>query len=302
MSPLTLSTLRRLVGQLLLLSLFSLPLSCFEYESQLVSNQEKQTSSPEDPSVAPDPGNDQGDDDTDDSDESDIFDTWEDDPSFIFDECEVTCTPDGPVCDFESCAECTGCCGCDILGNREAACADRGNAVLYCNDGCLERDPCEQGENCVQDFVDLATCEPCVPCSQPGESYCDVFGDGQSEFRCNENFCLVEERCLPNTACMFSRRPFQGEFGGQCSPIFQGCAAELCSGFRICSDDEDNEDCGPCGCCDFEEDRDLCAGGPEGTYALRAISSFDCYEVDMCGPLRSCELTSNGETAYCADF
>ena len=276
--------------------------ACFEYESQLTSAETKnEDTSPEDPSVAPDPGPDQGE-QSDDSDESDIFDTWEEDPSFVFDECEVTCTPDGPVCDFDSCEECTGCCGCDILSGRESSCVDRGNAVLACNNGCLEREECRAGETCTQDFFESgASCEPCSPCSEPGESYCDVFGDGQSAFRCNENFCLVEERCAPGTACMYSRRPFQNEFGGQCSPIYQNCESELCSGFRFCEDDE-FEDCGPCGCCEFDDGRDLCAAGPDGTYVLDAINSFECYEIDICEPQQSCTLTPNRETAYCADF
>ena len=276
-------------------------IGCFEYESRLVSNEAKDDLSLEDPSAAPDPTEPDPTepDESDSSDESGIFDTWEDDPSFIFDECEVTCTAEGPVCDFESCRECTGCCDCGILGNRESVCTERDNSVLYCNDGCLEREPCPPDEVCTPDFVREASCEPCIPCSEPGESYCDVSGEEDRAYRCNENLCLVEERCGPGSACMYSRRAFGGDFGGQCTPIFQNCNAEFCSGFRFCGEDDEQE-CGPCGCCEFNDERDLCMAGPDGTYVLRGISSFECYEVDVCGPERVCELTPNGEAAYCA--
>ena len=157
------------------------------------------------------------------------------------------CTSQGPICDYESCDECTGCCPCDI-GDRESVCTEGRKAVLYCVDGCFERFECAFDEVCNPNFPEGGSCEPCLPCSEPGESYCDIFGERDRVFVCNENFCLIEDRCTPGTSCMYSRRPFTNEFGGQCSPSFPGCEEELCSGFPLCEDGF--PECGPCGCCD----------------------------------------------------
>ena len=234
-----------------------------------------------------------------DDESDDPFDSWEADPDFVFDECAYQCTSEGPICDYESCDECTGCCPCD-LGDRESVCAEGRKAVLYCVDGCFERLECAFDEVCNPNFPEGDSCEPCLPCSEPGESYCDIFGERDRVFVCNENFCLIEDRCTPGTSCMYSRRPFTNEFGGQCSPSFPGCEEELCSGFPIC--DDEVPECGPCGCCDFNNARDFCAAGPEGTYVLEGVNRLACYEIEPCGRNEACELTPGGEAGYCADF
>ena len=153
---------------------------CLSYNAELVSSDSKtpgevleDSSDLTDPSDIDDNPTEPSSPSEPDDESDDPFDSWEADPDFIFDECAYQCTSQGPICDYESCDECTGCCPCDI-GDRESVCTEGRKAVLYCEDGCFERLDCAFDEVCNPNFPEGASCEPCLPCSEPGESYCDI--------------------------------------------------------------------------------------------------------------------------------
>ena len=286
---------------------------CFSYNAELVSSEPKTPGEVlEDPSDLTDPS---GAEDTpaepsspsdpnDGSDES--FDDWADESDPVTSDCTYQCTEDGLFCDYDNCDECTGgteCCPCDG-GELNSTCTNGDKTVLYCTDGCWEAENCGLGEVCSQIFENIAACEPCTPCSEAGQVYCDVVGNRESMYVCTENFCLVEERCPPGDTCMYDRRPFMNDFSGVCRSTFFGCEEEFCGGFLFC-DEGDFRGCGPCGCCDFNDfnnGRDLCAAGPDGTYVLEGVNRLACYDPEFCGPNEMCQLTPNGEAGYCRDI
>ena len=156
----------------------------------------------------------------DESDES--FDDWEDESDPVTNDCTYQCTEDGLFCDYDNCDECTGgteCCPCDG-GELNSTCTNGDKTVLYCTDGCWEAENCGLGEVCFQILENIAACEPCTPCSEAGQVYCDVVGNRESMYVCTENFCLVEERCPPGDTCMYDRRPFMNDFSGVCRSTF----------------------------------------------------------------------------------
>ena len=118
-----------LVWLLLYGSLLSLS-GCLSYKAELVSSDSKtpgevldDSSDLTDPSDVDDNPTEPSSPSEPDDESDDPFDSWEADPDFVFDECAYQCTSEGPICDYESCDECTGCCPCD-LGDRESVCTE----------------------------------------------------------------------------------------------------------------------------------------------------------------------------------
>ena len=182
---------------------------CFSYNAELVSSEPKTPGEVlEDPSDLTDPS---GAEDTpaepsspsDPNDESDeSFDDWEDESDPVTSDCTYQCTEDGLFCDYDNCDECTGgteCCPCDG-GELNSTCTNGDKTVLYCTDGCWEAEKLVS-ERSVPTLRTLRV-EPCTPCSEAGQVYCDVVGN--REYVCLHREFLFSGGALPpgDNVCM----------------------------------------------------------------------------------------------------